>query len=91
MKGKERAALRSQANGLEAIQQIGHAGVTEEIIKNVDMALEARELIKLSVLETCPTPAKDAAETLAGATGSEVIQVIGRKIVLYRYNPEKHR
>ncbi len=90
MKGKERAALRSRANALEAIQQIGHAGVTEEIIKNVDMALDARELIKLSVLETCPTDAGETAAALARATGAEVIQVIGRKLVLYRYNPEKH-
>ncbi len=90
MKGKERAALRSRANALEAIQQIGHAGVTEEIIKNVDMALDARELIKLSVLETCPSDAGETAAALARATGAEVIQVIGRKLVLYRYNPEKH-
>ena len=90
MKGKERAALRSRANALEAIQQIGRAGVTEEIIKNVDMALDARELIKLSVLETCPSDAGETAAALARATGAEVIQVIGRKLVLYRYNPEKH-
>ena len=91
MKGKERAALRSQANSIQAIQQIGHCGVTEEIIRNTDMALDARELIKISVLETCPVGAKEAAETLASATGAEIIQVIGRKLVLYRVNPEKHK
>ena len=90
MKGKERAQLRAQANGIEPIQQIGHGGITEEIIKNTDMALTARELIKFSVLETCPLSAREAAEELAEATGSEIIQVIGRKLVLYRYNPEKH-
>lgn len=90
MTGKERAALRAQANRIDAIQQIGHLGVGDELIKNIDAALTARELVKLSVLETCPQTAKEAANLLAGALGAEVIQVIGFKIVLYRYNPEKH-
>ncbi len=91
MTGKQRAALRSEANGIEAIQQIGYNGVTDEIIRNVDLALTARELIKLSVNETSPENAKQASVILSEATGADVIQVIGRKLVLYRYNPELHK
>lgn len=89
MTGKERAALRAEANGLTAIQQVGHNGIGEELIKNIDAALTARELIKLRVLETCPHTAREAAELLAASTGAEVIQVIGYRFVLYRKNPDK--
>lgn len=89
MTGKERAALRAEANHLTTIQQVGHNGIGEELIKNIDAALTARELIKLRVLETCPHTAKEAAELLAEATGAEVIQVIGYRFVLYRKNPDK--
>ena len=91
MTGKERAVLRRAANSLDAIQQIGHGGIGPETVKNIDAALTARELIKLRVLETCPLTAKEAAHLLAEKTGAEVIQVIGYRFVLYRYNPEKHK
>ena len=91
MTGKERAALRAQANSLQAIQQVGHNGIGEELIKNIDAALAARELIKLRVLESCPLTAREAANELAEKTGAEVIQVIGYRFVLYRFNPEKHK
>ena len=91
MTGKERAALRAQANSLQTIQQVGHNGIGEELVKNIDMALTARELIKLRVLETCPLTAREAANELAEKTGAEVIQVIGYRFVLYRFNPEKHK
>lgn len=91
MTGKERALLRAQANPLPTIQQVGHNGIGEELIKNIDAALTARELIKLRVLETCPHTAREAAEILAEATGAEVVQVIGYRFVLYRENPEKHK
>ena len=90
MTGKERAALRRAANNLTAIQQVGHNGIQPELVKNVDAALTARELIKLRVLETCPHTAREAADLLAEATGAEVIQVIGYRFVLYRFNPDKH-
>lgn len=90
MTGKERAALRKEANGLTAIQQIGHGGIGEKFIKNTDAALTARELIKMKVLETSPVDSKEAANELASLLGAEVIQVIGRCFVLYRYNPDKH-
>ncbi len=89
MTGKERAELRKQANTLTAIFQIGKENITEPLIEAVDAALKKRELIKLSVLETSELSAKEAAEQLAGATGAEVIQCIGRKLVLYREKEEE--
>lgn len=88
MTSKDRAALRSFANQLSTIQQIGHLGISEELIKNIDNALTARELIKISTLENCDYSAKEAAEILAAATNSYVIQIIGSKLVLYRHNPK---
>ena len=90
MTGKERAALRKEANKLTAIQQIGHGGIGEEFVKSTDAALTARELVKMKVLETSPVDAREAADTLASELGAEVIQVIGRCFVLYRFNPDKH-
>lgn len=89
MTGKERAALRAEANKIKAIQQIGHGGIGEEFIKGIDAALTARELIKVKVLETAPVSSREAADTLAAALEAEVIQVIGRCFVLYRENPDK--
>ena len=89
MTGKERAELRKQANTLTAIFQIGKENITEPLVEAVDAALKKRELIKLSVLETSELSAKEAAEQLAGATGAEVIQCIGRKLVLYREKEEE--
>ncbi|MEG1756088.1 MAG: YhbY family RNA-binding protein [Clostridia bacterium] len=89
MTGRERAELRSAANGISPIFQIGKADIQENLIEAVDSALEKRELIKLSVLETATLTAQEAAQMLAEATHAEVIQCIGRKIVLYRENPMK--
>lgn len=88
MTGKERAALRAQANGLDAIFQIGKEGVTDALKDGVDSALKKRELIKLSVLETSGMTAREAADELSRATGSDVIQVIGRRFVLFREKEE---
>ena len=89
MTGKERAQLRKQANTITAIFQIGKENITEPLIEAVDAALKKRELIKLSVLETSELSAKEAAEQLAEATQAEVIQCIGRKLVLYREKEEE--
>ncbi len=84
MTGSRRAALRKAANTLTPVFQIGKADITDNVIEAVDAALEKRELIKLSVLETASVTAREAAAVLAGATGAEIIQCIGRKLVLYR-------
>lgn len=84
MNSKDRAYLRGLANTIEPIFQVGKLGINNNLIKQVDDALEARELIKLTVLETAPSDAKDIAIELANNTNSIVVQVMGRKITLYR-------
>lgn len=84
MNSKDRAYLRGLANSIEPIFQVGKLGINDNLIKQVDDALEARELIKLTVLETAPSDAKDIAIELANNTNSIVVQVLGRKITLYR-------
>lgn len=80
----QRAYLRRLAADLSPITQIGKGGVNENLIKTVSDALEARELIKLSVLETADCTARDAAEQIAAALNALVVAVIGRKIILFR-------
>ncbi len=84
MTSKQRAYLRGLANPLTAIFQIGKNGLNDNLIKQVNDALEARELIKLSVLETAPEDNRTLAEALALATNSVLVQVVGNKITLYR-------
>ena len=89
MDSKTRAKLRSLANPIEAILQVGKNGLGDALQTQVDDALTAREMIKLTVLETCPETPREMAAALAAATGAEVVQVVGRKVTLYRKNPEK--
>ena len=81
---KQRAYLRSMATSIPAIMQVGKGGITENLVKTVSDALEARELIKMSVLENSEYTPRDTAEELAEAVDAEVVGVIGRKIILYR-------
>lgn len=89
MTSKQRAYLKSMAMTMDSILQIGKATVTPELTKSVDEALEARELIKLHVLKNCVADARDIAGLLSERTHSEVVQVIGKKIVLYRESKTK--
>lgn len=84
--GKQRATLRGMANSLDAIFQVGHNGIGEQLIRQVDETLTVRELIKLRVLETSPVSARQAADTIAQAVNADVVQVIGYRFVLYRRN-----
>lgn len=86
---KQRAQLRSMANELDTIVHVGKDGVGENLVKQADDALEARELIKGKVLENSPLSPREGAEELARATRSEVVQVIGTKFVLYRETHSK--
>lgn len=88
MTGKERAGYRKLANTLEPIFQIGKGDIGDTMVDAIDAALEKRELIKISVLETAGISARDAAEMLSTTLGAEVIQCIGRKFVLYREKQE---
>lgn len=83
---KQRARLKGIASGYETIFQVGKNGIGDELIKQLSDALEARELIKIRVLENCDYSAKDLSGEIAEKTDSLVIQVIGTKIVLYRQN-----
>ena len=83
---KQRAYLRGLANSTETILQVGKEGISENLVRQVDDALTARELIKGKVLETAPGFAREIAQELADATGSEVVQVIGMRFVLFRRN-----
>ena len=84
LNSRQRAQLRGLANSMETILQVGKSGVTENTLKQVNDALEARELIKLRTLETCPISSREAAEEIAEKTGADVVQVIGTRFVLYR-------
>ena len=84
MTSKDRSHLRSLANTIDPIFQVGKGGVSDNLIKQVDDALEARELIKLTVLETSPDDGMDIGNELASKTNSTLVQVMGRKITLYR-------
>ncbi len=89
---KQRAQLRGLANGIETILHIGKDGIGDNLIKQANDALEARELIKGRVLDNnLDYDARLAAEELAKATRSEVVQVIGTKFVLYRESHSKPR
>lgn len=91
MTSKQRAYLRSQANTLDSIFQIGKTGLTDNLIKQLSDALTARELIKISVLETAPDTAKNLSLEIAEATNSVVVQVIGSKITLFRQKEKNSR
>ena len=81
---KQRASLKGLAMTMDPILQLGKGGLTPENTASVDEALAARELIKINVLQNCLEDSRQMAETLAERTRSQVVQVIGRKIVLYR-------
>lgn len=84
MTTKQRAYLKGLAMTLEPIFQIGKSSLTPELTAAVSEALEARELIKISVLKNCLDDSRELAQMLAERTRSEVVQVIGKKIVLYK-------
>ncbi len=88
LNSRQRAQLRGLANDFETILQVGKMGISENTIKQVDDALEARELIKMSVLETCPLSSREAADELSAKVKADVVQVIGRKFILYRESKE---
>lgn len=91
MTGKDRAALRGEAHHLVAAVHIGHQGLTESVISTIDDALRTRELVKIQLAKSTDETPKVAAGRLAEATKAEVVQVIGRTVTLYRWNPELKR
>lgn len=88
---KQRAQLRGIANGIETIVQIGKDGINDNLVKQANDALEAREIIKCKALENSPLTAREACDELARLTRSEPVQVIGTKFVLYRQHYDKSK
>ena len=84
LNSRQRAQLRGMANDMETIFQVGKQGVTENTVKQVVDALEARELIKLRILESCPTTVRETADDIAAKWGADVVQVIGTRFILYK-------
>ncbi len=90
MTSKQRAYLRSMATSIQPIFQVGKGEISENMTEQISNALEARELMKVKVLENSLYTAREAAEIIAEITGAEVVTVIGNKFVLYRES-EKHK
>lgn len=84
MTTKQRAFLKGMAMNIDPIYQVGKSSITPEFTTGIAEALEARELIKISVLKNCADDPREIAAVLGERTGSEVVQVIGKKIILYK-------
>ena len=91
MTTKQRAYLKGLAMNIDPIYNIGKASITPEFTEGIIEALEARELIKVSVLKNCSDDPKELAQLLSERTGSEVVQVIGKKIVLFKQAKDKDK
>lgn len=84
MTSKQRAYLKSLASSLNPIFQVGKSSLTPEFIKGIDEAFNTKELIKIAVLKNCIDDPNEIAQTIAERTHSQVVQVIGKKIILYK-------
>ncbi|ATW25471.1 ribosome assembly RNA-binding protein YhbY [Candidatus Formimonas warabiya] len=89
--GKQRRFLRAMGTGIDPIFQIGKGGMNENLLKQLDDALEARELIKVKVLANSEELPKEVAGEIADATGSELVQVIGKNMLFFRQSKKKPR
>ncbi|MBU5265855.1 ribosome assembly RNA-binding protein YhbY [Virgibacillus proomii] len=89
--GKQKRFLRAEANQLKPIFQVGKIGVNQNMVAQIEDALEKRELLKVSILQNCLEDKTIVAEQLAERTGAEIVQIIGNNIVLYKEsNKNKH-
>ena len=88
MTSKQRAYLKSLAANIDPVVQIGKSSLTPEVIQSVYEAFNTRELIKISILKTCLEDPLEMANTISERTHSQVVQIIGRKIVLYKPDDE---
>lgn len=89
MTSKQRAFLRKMATKIDTVVSIGKSGATPEVVESCSEALEARELIKCTVLDNCLEDVRDVAHVCGERSRSEVVQVIGRKFILYRPKKDK--
>lgn len=88
LNNKQKQTLRAMAHELRPIVQIGKEGISDHVLESIEVSLEAHELLKVSVLRTAPLDARGCAIEIAAALHAEVIQVIGRTIILYRRSKE---
>lgn len=89
--GKQKRFLRAEANQMKPIFQVGKTGVNDNMIKQIEEALEKRELIKISMLQNCVEDKHTVAEQLSSGAHAEIVQVIGNNIILYKESEEnKH-
>lgn len=91
IKGKQRSYLKSLANTMSPIMQIGKGGVSETVLDQIDDLLEARELIKISILNNAGLEAKEVAVEICEQLGAEYVQSMGSKIVVYRRSEENQK
>ena len=89
--GKQRAFLRKEAHGIQPIFQIGKDGITDELLTGLAQALEARELIKIHVLENCELTPREASDQLSDILEAIPVQTIGSKVVLYRRSDDEKK
>jgi RNA-binding protein len=89
--GKQKRFLRSKAHHIHPIFQVGKGGVNENLVKQVEEALEARELIKISVLQNCEVDKESVGSTLSKGAKAELVQIIGSTIVLYKESINQKR
>ncbi|MDD8048776.1 MAG: ribosome assembly RNA-binding protein YhbY [Thomasclavelia sp.] len=87
--GKQKRYLRSEANGLKAIFQVGKDGIHQTQIESINDALKAKELIKIKILETCDASKNEIAIELSMKTKAEVVQILGRTIILYKQSEKE--
>lgn len=89
--GKQKRFLRSEAHHLQPVFQIGKSGLTEAVIAQIEEALEAKELIKVNILQNCDEDKNEIAAKLEEREGLEIVQVIGNMLILYKESKEKKR
>lgn len=86
--GKQKRFLRAKAHHEKALFQVGKSGVTENLLSQLNDLLEKRELIKIAVLQNCTEDKQDVAKKISATTLSEIVQIIGNQIILYRESTE---
>jgi RNA-binding protein len=89
--GKQKRYLRSEAHHLNPIFQVGKGGVNDNMVEQIENALEARELMKISVLQNCEVDKNEVAEELSKGSKAEIVQIIGNTIVLYKESKENKK
>lgn len=89
LSSKQRAFLRKMASGLDATVIIGRSEITDNVLSEINVALDARELIKISILKSADVSARGEIDELASKLNAEPVSAIGNKIVLYRYSKKK--